>query len=157
MTDSDQNKMSIGSIKWTVHPVKRRPFISIGVTLFIFLIGYVVNYSTQSQWFTVLALVVLFGSLSKFYLPTKYELNEKEVIIKTTTQQLKKEWSLYRSFYPDKNGVLLSPYSEQTRMENFRGIYLMFEKNKDEVLQYIKTHINQEEIAISENSNGDIK
>ncbi|RKX21049.1 MAG: hypothetical protein DRP35_05035 [Candidatus Zixiibacteriota bacterium] len=157
MTESGKNEILANSLKWTVHPVKRRPLISIAVTFFIFLIGYIVNYSTQSQWFTILALVVLFGSLSKFYFPTIYELNNKMIIIKTTTQTLKKEWQLYRSYYPDKNGVLLSPYSEQTRMENFRGIYLMFEKNKDDVLKYIEFHINKEKLTITENSTGETK
>ncbi|MEA1980083.1 MAG: hypothetical protein U9N54_03815 [candidate division Zixibacteria bacterium] len=157
MTESGKNETLANSLKWTVHPVKRRPLISIAVTFFIFLIGYIVNYSTQSQWFTILALVVLFGSLSKFYFPTIYELNNKMIIIKTTTQTLKKEWQLYRSYYPDKNGVLLSPYSEQTRMENFRGIYLMFEKNKDEVLKFIESNINKEEPTITDNSTGDVK
>lgn len=157
MNAPEQNINNSNSMKWTVHPVKRRPLVSVAVTIFIFIVGFVVDYSAQSDWFTILALVVLFGSLSKFYLPTFYELNDKTVIIKTTTQTLKKEWKLYRSYYPDKNGVLLSPYSEQTRMENFRGIYLMFEKNKDEVLKFIETHINREELSVSENSTEEIK
>ncbi len=128
---------------WKVHPVKRRPYVSILVSMFIFLVGIVINYSTQSQVFTILALIILLASLAKFYFPTSYELTETEIIIKTTTQTLKKNWSMFRSCYPDKNGILLSPFEDPSRLENFRGIYLMFHDNRDEVINFVKTHIEK--------------
>ncbi|MCJ7458582.1 MAG: hypothetical protein MUP17_06300, partial [candidate division Zixibacteria bacterium] len=53
----------------------------------------------------------------------------------------KMEWGKYRSFYMDKNGVLLSPFEKPSRLENFRGIYLRFNQNKDEVVNFIKQRI----------------
>ena len=99
-------------LEWTTHPIKRRPWTAIGVTLFIFVVSFVVLVATDSQWFGFVALVVLFASVAKFYMPTKFRLSEKEVMIKSTTQTIKKPWSMFRSFYPDKNGVLLSPFTE---------------------------------------------
>lgn len=130
-------------LKWTTHPMKRRPLVAVLVTVFIFIIAGLAFSMTESKAFAVLALVVLFMSLAKFYLPTRYMLTEKFVVIKTTTQKIEKKWSEYRSFYPDKNGVLLSPFVDPSRLENFRGIYLIFEKNKDEVVKIVEKMIAQ--------------
>ena len=131
-------------ISWRCHPVKRRPVVSLAVSAFIMLVGFLVYFATDSRGFTVLALVILFASLAKFYFPTDYRLSDKNIKIKTTTQTLVKEWSMYRSCYADKNGILLSPFARPSRLENFRGLYIMFEKNRDEVTAFVKERIGRD-------------
>ena len=131
-------------LSWKCHPATRKPLVTISVTLFVLLITAAVFYSTNSHTFAVLTLLIMFGSLAKFYFPTSYTLTDEGIIIKTTTQTLHKAWSLYRSFYPDKNGILLSPFVRPTRLENFRGLYIMFHNNKDEVTAFVKAHIATE-------------
>lgn len=130
-------------LEWRCHPVKRRPSVSIAVSLFIIVVAMAVFYSTDSRAFTVLALVVMLGSLAKFYFPTSYQLTDEAIRVKTTTTTIIKSWSQYRSFYPDKNGVLLSPFAEPSRLENFRGLYLMFSDNRDEVIAFVQTHFGR--------------
>ena len=130
-------------LEWTTHPMKRKPLVALVVTLFIILIAVLVYITTISKLFTLLTLIVLFASLAKFYLPTRYRLSDKGVAVKTTTQTIYKSWDVYRSCYPDKNGILLSPFFEPTRMENFRGIYLIFAENKDEVTAFVEERINK--------------
>ncbi len=131
-------------LTWTVHPMKRRPLVAVAVTLFIMLIGAIVFYSTESRLFAVLALVILFASVAKYYFPTSYRLTDRKITVKSTTQTLHKEWSLYRSCWPDKNGILLSPFAEQSRLENFRGIYLLFNDNKEAVTAFVKARLNRD-------------
>ena len=130
-------------LNWRCHPVRRRPVVSMAVTAFIVLVGLLVYFATDSRGFTVLALVILFASLAKFYFPTEYRLSDKNIKVKTTTQTLVKEWSMYRSYYADKNGILLSPFARPSRLENFRGLYIMFEKNRDEVTAFVKERIGR--------------
>lgn len=130
-------------LEWRCHPAKRRLSVSFAVSLFVIIVAMAVFYSTDSRAFTVLALVVMLGSLAKFYFPTSYKLTAETVNIKTTTTTISKAWSQYRSFYPDKNGVLLSPFAEPSRLENFRGLYLMFSNNRDEVIAFVQAHIGQ--------------
>lgn len=129
-------------LEWITHPMKRRPMVTAAVTLFIMLITMFVYYAMESRAFAVLALIVLLGSLAKYFLPTKFTLTESKIIIKSTTQTIAKPWSMFRSFYPDKNGVLISPFAEPSRLENFRGLYLMFSENRDEVLNAIREKLN---------------
>ena len=48
---------------------------------------------------------------------------------------------MFRSFYTDKNGVLLSPFIAPSRLENFRGLYITFDNNRDAVLDFVKEHV----------------
>ncbi len=131
------------ALEWTCHPVKRKPLVSALVTLFIFVVVAIVYYTTASRAFGVLAAVIMLASLAKFYFPTSYRLTREKITIKTTTQTLRKDWSTYRSCYPDKNGILLSPFVHTSRLENFRGIYLMFNNNRDEVTNFVKANIGK--------------
>jgi len=142
-TDADTVVDEGAVLNWRCHPVKRRPMVSLAVTAFIVLVGLLVYFATDSRGFTVLALVVLFASLAKFFFPTEYRLSDKKIKIKTTTQTLVKEWSMYRSCYSDKNGILLSPFTRPSRLENFRGLYIMFEKNRDEVTAFVKERVGR--------------
>lgn len=135
------------TLKWTCHPLKRNKLRSIGVCVLLSIIATLVYYGTNSLGFTILGVVILFASLAKFFFPTGYTLDEKGVTIKTMTQTLTKEWSIYRTFYVDKNGVLLSPFAAPSRLENFRGLYVMFEGNRDAVVKFIEAHIRPAESA----------
>ena len=128
-------------LEWTVHPMTRRPWITVGVTLFIMVIGMLVFSATESKTFSVFALVVLYASLGKYYFPTSYRLTNDKIMVKTISQKLFKDWSAYRSFYRDKNGLLLSPFAEPSRLENFRGLYIMCRDNRDEVVEFVKARI----------------
>ncbi len=131
-------------LEWITHPVKRKPWTAVAVTVFILAVSFVVLVATESKWFGFFSLVVLFASVSKFYLPTRFRLTVNDVTIKSTTQTMKKPWSMFRSFYVDKNGVLLSPFTQPSRLENFRGLYLIFNENRDEVTAFVRDHLEQE-------------
>ncbi|UCG60495.1 MAG: hypothetical protein JSV52_09170 [Candidatus Zixiibacteriota bacterium] len=152
MADRDQNSRLSGAdepedegevLEWTTHPLKRKPLAAILVTIFILVTGFLVFVVTESRTFGTLALIVLFASLAKFYLPTRYRLTDKRLMVKSTTQTIYKNWSQYRSFYPDRNGVLLSPFLSPSRLENFRGVYLIFEQNRDDVVRFVESHVGQ--------------
>ena len=132
------------TLQWTTHPLRRKPLVAVFVTVFILVIGFLVLLTTDSKTFGTLALVVLFASLAKFYLPTRYKLTDRRLMVKTTTQTVYKDWSQFRSFYADKNGVLISPFIQPSRLENFRGIYLIFESNKDEVMRFVSEHVKSD-------------
>jgi hypothetical protein len=154
---SDQEEPDEGPVlEWTSHPVRRRPLVSVAVTLFVLVSGILMYWSTGSNIYTVLTLVVLFASLAKFYFPTTYLLNGKGIHIKTSTQKLFKPWSMYRSFYPDKKGILLSPFIRPSRLENFRGIYLMCADNLDEVRAFVRQHIAAPGKAKSASDSGEV-
>ena len=128
-------------LAWTSQPAKARPKVAIAVGVFIVALVYLSYVLTESPLFAVVAALILWGSLSQFYLRTTFEFTEQKVKVKYAVNKVEKDWSQYRSYYVDKNGVLLSPFVRPSRLENFRGIYIRFADNRDEVVAIVKSKI----------------
>lgn len=128
-------------IKWTVHPIKKNWKVSILVIIFLLVICISISFSFDSLLLSFFSAIFLFGSLSSFFLPTTYTLYDKGIIIKTVFREVYKDWGFFKRYYIDKNGILLSPFPHRTRLENFRGLYIKFNNNKEEVTSYIKSKI----------------
>lgn len=157
-TEPDEIAPDEGEVmQWVCHPLKRKPMVSIAVTLFVVVIVGLVYLLTVSPMFSLLALIIMMGSLAKFYFPTRFKMSDRGVTIKTTTQTLFKEWKIYRSCYPDKKGVLLSPFLGPSRLENFRGLYVMFEGNGDAVTSFVRERIDRahQEVLSDGNTTGE--
>ncbi|MGB5106506.1 MAG: hypothetical protein WBP42_07305 [Candidatus Zixiibacteriota bacterium] len=128
-------------MQWVCQPAKSRPVVAIAVAVFIVALVVLTYFLTYSPLFAVVAALILWGSLSQFYLQTTFEFTERKVKVKYLVNKIEKEWAQYRSFYVDKNGVLLSPFVRPSRLENFRGLYIRFAGNRDAVAAIVKSKI----------------
>jgi hypothetical protein len=108
--------------------------------LFFFIAWY-----TGSAGFAVILTLVMFLSLAAFFSPTWYTLSERGVAVRTLINKYDRPWTNYRSHWPDKHGVLLSPFPYRSRLENFRGLFVRFEGNRDEVLAFVKRFVPEPE------------
>jgi hypothetical protein len=126
------------SLSWVSHPAAVRRKAATLTLLLIGVILVVVYFIAQSILMVFLALLIFTGALSTFFFPTKYQVDHEKVRIKYMFTSVEKELSMFRSFYPDKNGVLLSPFTRPSRLENFRGLYLRYHRNKEEVDNFVK-------------------
>jgi len=106
--------------------------------IFMHAVFFVVYMISHSIWMVLLAGAIFMGSLSTFFFPTRYEISKDKIKVKYLFTSVVKDMSMYRSFYPDKNGVLLSPFTKPSRLENFRGLYIKYHRNKDEVDAFVK-------------------
>lgn len=134
-------------LSWVSHPAKIRKTAATWVLLFIFIMFVVVYVVSNSIFMVLLAAFIFTGALSTFFFPTKYELTKDKVKVKYLFNKVEKEIKNFRSYYPDKNGVLLSPFMRPSRLENFRGLYVRYHQNKDEVDSFIKKIFEEKEIG----------
>jgi len=110
----------------------------------IFIIGLsTLLYFLYGPIYGFLSILFLGFSLLPYYTPTTYRLSEDGIEVKKVFYTIKKSWSNFRSFYPDKNGVLLSPFPIPTRLENFRGIYIRFRGNREGVLSVVESMMDR--------------
>jgi len=147
MTD-DQPKVKTDEeeirFEWTSHPAKQRPVAAIVVAVFILIVGAGVYSWTFSPLFTAFGIIVLAGSLAGFYFPTTYRFYDSRIDVKYTVTTVKKEWHMFRTYWPDKNGVLLSPFPHRSRLENFRGLYLRYgQADREAILEFVKSKIEK--------------
>jgi hypothetical protein len=128
-------------LSWETHPAKDRPLVAVIVGTFLVVLACLVYLWTESWFFVAITALVLWGSLSQFYVRTKFVFTGNKVKVHYVVNKIEKEWSQYRSFYEDKNGVLLSPFLRPSRLENFRGLYVRFAHNRDQVMEIVKQKI----------------
>ncbi|MCP4584064.1 MAG: hypothetical protein GY839_20825 [candidate division Zixibacteria bacterium] len=126
------------TLSWVSHPARARRTASLLTLIFMHAVFVVVYMISQSFWMVTLAGAIFMGALSTFFFPTRYEITKDKVKVKYLFTRIEKEMSMYRTFYPDKNGILLSPFTRPSRLENFRGLYVRYHRNKDEVDTFVK-------------------
>ena len=138
-----QNANAIG-MQWTVHPIKKNWKVSAGVVLFLIILCAAIYFSFNSATFLLLSVAILVISLSPFFFPTTYTFQDDCIVVKSLLRRSSRQWDSFGSYYPDRNGVLLSPFPSPTRLENFRGVYIRFENNRSEVVEFIQRKIKNQ-------------
>ncbi|MBI5778469.1 MAG: hypothetical protein HZA49_03320 [Planctomycetes bacterium] len=128
-------------MEWTSHPFKAEPKKSVFLVIIILLICLMVFITTSNIGFTLIALALLVLSMRQFFLPTVYVLNAEGVEVRFSGATKKKRWDYFQSYYEDRNGILLSPFKDKSRLEAFRGIYLIANNNKPQIVEFVKQHI----------------
>jgi hypothetical protein len=127
-------------MEWTSHPSLENKKKTI--FLIVFLVGLFTGlYVWFKLWGLLIGIILIGSAVYPYFVPTRYEFNEKYIVIKGLFMQRKKQWKEFRSFYPDRNGILLSTFPKPTRLENYRGIYIKFGNRRDEVIEYVKKKV----------------
>lgn len=138
-------------MEWTAHPLKADQKKSMLLISIILLISLLVLLTANSVGFALVALTLLVFSTRQFFMPTVYNLNSEGVEVRFLGTTKKRHWGYFSSYYEDRNGILLSPFNDRSRLEAFRGVYLIITGlpdsggtvvNKEQVRNFIKHHIS---------------
>lgn len=142
--NSDENVIPKESrdLTWRIHPFMENAKISVMVIGIIVFICSVVYISFSSIFWVVLSFIFLFVSLSPFFFPTNFSMNDKEVKVKRVFTTIIRPWERFKGFYYDKNGVQLTPFTYPSRLDSYRGLFLKFGNNKKEIIDFIKKHLS---------------
>lgn len=84
---------------------------------------------------------VILGN-AEMILPVTYTISEKGVSSKCGLSVSEITWDRIYRIWEDGDGLKLSPLKEGSRMEVFRGVYLRYLGNRDEVLAKIAQYWN---------------
>jgi hypothetical protein len=145
MSKEDLQPQNVTEMEWTVHLIKRNWIVSTAVILFLIILCSAIYLSFGSATFIFLSAAILFISLVPFFFPTTYTFQDDCVIVKSLLRKSSRRWDYFKSYYPDRNGVLLSPFPSPSRLENFRGLYIKFEHNRSEVVDFIEKKLKKVE------------
>ena len=144
-TDSVPGDAHTREISWRVHPLVENWKRSGILLLFLSCILAVIYFGFESIVVVLLSAILLIGPLYKYFLPFQYHCSIESLVVSACCYKLERPWSAFRSYYVDKNGVLLSPFAKPTRLENFRGVYVRFGKHSpEEIVNNIRHKINSE-------------
>ena len=134
------------SICWKIHPMRenltKALFFWAVVLLVIWAVHWNISLSINpvgSVVFTIVAAFLLLLSLTSFFLPTNYTIDTDGIRVQRWLYKRNFTWARIRSVMTEKNGVFISPFPVRTRLENFRGMYLVYNKNMNEVVEGIRS------------------
>jgi hypothetical protein len=117
---------------------------------FIVLVGWTLQSWLKTGYFTVLAILLLWGQVAGFFLPTTYELTDDGVAVRGIVSRREKRWAEFKSYSVDREGVLLSPFVGPSRLARFRGISLQFHGNRDEVVAFVERAMGGEDERLAD-------
>lgn len=128
-------------IRWRSHPVVDdfpRSLLLVGIALAV-CVG--VWASFESAGLALIAALVLGGSLARYFWPTDYELDAEGAAVRFLGRLRRVAWGDVRRYFVAREGVQLSPFSRPSRLEGFRGTFLRFAGNRDEVVRFVEDRL----------------
>ncbi|MGD8237000.1 MAG: hypothetical protein PVH68_00485 [Armatimonadota bacterium] len=131
-----------GELRWRVLPCARDWRLTAATVALLLLVLCVVHLAFGHPGWVALSALVLVGALASFFLPTTYTLSDEGVAVRGLFGTTRREWGALRSHRADAQGVLLSPFSRPSRLDSFRGIYLRFQDNREQVMTIVAAQTN---------------
>jgi len=125
-------------LTWTVHLARTQP-AKAAVSVAFVCATTVLGWMLVGPFVGGLAAAALTASLADFLLPVRYVISRDKASVKMIGKSLEIKWQDVKRCYLDESGVKLSPLDRVSRLEAFRGVYLRFADNKDEVIEAVKS------------------
>ena len=125
-------------LTWTVH-LAREHRAKLIYSLCMILLASTAGYYTIGTLGAVAAALVMFASISDFLLPVRYTITAKSIKCQMFLKSAEIQWKDVKRCYIDDSGIKLSPLNRRSRLEVFRGVYLRFKDNKDQVIETVQS------------------
>jgi len=132
-------------IEWESLPARNKKRLVIAIIAVFFTTLFL--YLFAGTYWAIFGFLLLLFVLFPFYTVTRYSLDKEKIVIKKPFYTVSKELRYFRRVEKDRNGVFLSPFKKPSRLDNFRGIYLIMQddKLKNRVFEFLKKNIEENE------------
>jgi hypothetical protein len=132
-------------LRWTAHPARERPGrAALGVAI-IAGIAAAAYLSFGWEWSVASALILIL-SLNRFFLPSRFELDNDRIVARNPLRSRTLHWRDVRRFVSDADGGFLSTRSRRSFMDPSSGMHLLFggdEAQRHQIIQCIRARIGE--------------
>ncbi|MBM4030301.1 MAG: hypothetical protein FJ291_00775 [Planctomycetes bacterium] len=128
-------------VRWRSHPIVDDYPRSLLLVAAVIAVCAGVWISFDSALYAALAAAFLAGSLARYFAPTDFELDAQGVSVRFLGHLRRVGWGEVRRFFVAPEGVQLSPFGRPSRLESFRGTFLRFAGNRDEVVRFVEEQV----------------
>lgn len=125
-------------LQWRVHLLRQQPEKAGRAMLVILAAGILVGMAWHSVGMGGLAGVLLWLATREYWLPMRYYVNEQGAGVRYLGAAFDIAWERVRFVTVMADGVKLSGLPPSSRLEPFRGVFLRFADNREEVLEAIE-------------------
>jgi hypothetical protein len=136
--------------RWHVHLASQHPRQAWSAVGIVVAATGLALWATRSPLMTLVCGVVLFSAIADFLLPMTFTLTRSGATMRGWFKEQRIEWKDVRAFHEDARGVKLSPFAHPSRLEAYRGVYLWFNGNREQVMEWVKTLATNVEIIRGE-------
>lgn len=158
LLDSKQIKYSSGRVpfailmatletpyEWTAHPLREHPWKAALAVVLVLFCGILVGVIVADPVFGPLAaggaIVFLFVALNRFFLPSKYRMDEHGVAVRYPLRSRTLRWGEIRRFAHDNQGGYVSPRRRGGALDT-GGISLLFGRHGHQIIPLIEAALD---------------
>ena len=143
MPSAKDEEKDVVLAEWSVHPIRQEPR-KLATFLLLLLLANGILFLllrwmyTSHAYLAVLGNLVLIGSVSDYLFPVRFRLTEEGADYRNLLLRKHISWADVRNCYVSDYGVKLSPLEKQSRLDAFRGFILIFNNNREEIIEHVK-------------------
>lgn len=134
------------STRWTAHPARERPGRAVLGLAIIAGLAVAAYLSFGWEWSMAAALILLL-SLNRFFLPSRFEMDDNRITAKYPLRSKTLHWRDVRRFASDADGGFLSTRSRPSFMDPSSGMHLLFggdQQQRDIIIQHIRSRLGED-------------
>jgi hypothetical protein len=142
MAERSADAVDQPAIYWTVHPLAEEPWTrTAALVLLTAGASAAAAIGFEGLGYGVLSLGVLGASMARYWLPTRYRLDDQGAWVIHLGRRRHWPWAGVRRVEILRRGVFLSPFGRPSRLDSFRGCYLRCGVNRAEVAGFAEKHL----------------
>jgi hypothetical protein len=142
---------------WRAHPAAERAGAAVSAAALVVALAGAVYVSVQSIAWAVLAVIVLFLSLNRFFLPSRFEIGGECIVARYPLRTLRMPWADVRRFVSDDRGGHLSRRARPSRLDAYGGMHLIWPAGRGEreaVIRRIRSEVPSPELSVRSSNSG---
>lgn len=132
-TSSDNTLADPGVLAWTVHRLKRDPWRLPVVLACAAVAGFAGSGVLRHPAAGAGAAAAVLLCVVDYVFPVRYRLTELSARRSCLFSVHEIEWKRVRRVFESDDGLKLSPLDRRSRIEAYRGVFLEFDGNKEQV------------------------
>jgi hypothetical protein len=129
---------------WHAHPAAERIGAALAGSLIVAGAAGAIYASFQSIEWSVLALAVLVLSLNRFYFRSRFRIDAEGITARFPLRLQRCRWADIRRFMVDDHGGYLSTRSKRSWLDAYRGLHILFGRERAAVIERIRNHLPRE-------------
>jgi hypothetical protein len=125
-------------LEWRVHLARNEPRKAAGAVLAAVLAAGAAWLLFANPLLALAAAAAVIGAVAEFLFPIRHRLTAEGAEVRYGLSCSFIAWRQVRKCYLFPDGVKLSPLGKPGRLEVFRGVFLRFADNRDQVLDFVQ-------------------
>lgn len=135
---------TVGTVAWRIHPARSHPAATVAALAAIVSLAAAGAGLMESWWWGAFCGVVLTAALNRFFLPSRFQIDDSGVTARYPLRTVHYRWNQIRRLHGDGRGGYVSTRAVESPLDSFRGIHLTFGQDGDSVIEVLRRRVQAE-------------